>query len=134
MTPTPFRTTPEDMNDAKVGQAISPLLDSLNLTLNDVINILTGNVGADNLGDELKTINLAVDTLETAFPLVFSTKVKKPQVVVLGNCVPSDPSHSLATPFQVQGFSLTDKGQVSIPAISGILASNTYKLVFWVRA
>lgn len=132
MIPTPFRITPEDMSDAKVGQAIAPLMDSLNLTLNDVVSILTGGVGADNLTDDVVVQKLAVDTL--ASPLLkFSTKVVKPTCVVLANIVPADPAHSFTVPFVLQGWSLTDAGQVQIGTITGVLASNTYTLTFWVR-
>ncbi len=132
MIPTPFRVTPEDLGDAKIGQAIGPLMDSLNLTLNDVCSILTGNVGDDNLNEDVVQQNLAVDALVSPL-LKFSTKVKKPRVVVLANIVPADAAHSLTTPFVLQGWSLTDAGQIQIGTITGVLASNTYQLVFWVR-
>jgi hypothetical protein len=133
MTPTPFRVTPEDIDDSKIGQAISPLMDSLNLTLNDICNILTGRVGADNLTDEVKVVKVAVDVL--ASPLVtFATKVVKPTCVVLANIVPADAAHSLATPFVLQGWSLTDSGQIQIGTVTGVLASNSYQFTFWVRA
>ncbi len=134
MIPTPFRVTPEDLGDAKIGQAIGPLMDSLNLTLNDVCSILTGGISADNLADQVLTVPLVVDVLADAFPLTFSTPVKKPRVMLMTNCVPKDPAHSLATPFVAQAIGLNDKGQVSVPAITGVLASNSYTLTFWIRA
>ncbi len=133
MIPTPFRVTPEDFGDAKLGESLQALIGPLNLTLNDVVSILQGNVGSDNLADEVVSQTLAVDVLADAFPFKFSTKVKKPRFVGMV-CNPKDPAHSLTTPFVMQGFSLTDSGQVSIPLITGVLASNTYSLTFLVRA
>ena len=135
MIPTPFRMTSEDLEgvDGKVKAAVGPILESLNLTLGDVSSILTGNVGSDNLDEEIKTIKLSIDTVAGSFPLKFKTKVVQPRVVVMANCVPSDPAHSLTTPFVMQGYGLTDFGLVSIPAITGLLASNSYTLTFWVR-
>ncbi len=129
--PTPFRITAEDLGDAKVGDAIAPLMDALNLSLNDIVSILTGGVGPDNLKLEVKSVTLAIDTLAESFPLRFSTKVVRPTWVGMV-CNPKDPAHSLTTPFVMQGFSLTDSGQVSIPAITGVLAGNTYSLAFLV--
>ncbi len=134
MIATPFRITPEDFGDAKLGESLQALIGPLNLTLNDVVSILQGNVGSDNLADEVVSQTLTVDVLADAFPFKFSTKVKKPRCVVLGNCVPKDVAHDLSVPFCLQGFTLTDSGQVSVTAITGILASNTYSLTFWVRA
>lgn len=133
MIPVPFRVTPEDLGDQKIAQAIGPLMDALNLSLNDIVNILTGNVGPDNLNDEVKTLKVSVDVL--ASPLVkFSTKVVKPTCVVLAHVVPAAVGHSLATPFVLQDWTLTDAGQVSIGTITGVLAANDYTLTFWVRA
>jgi hypothetical protein len=128
--------TSEDLEgiDSKVRAGLSGVLEGLNVTLGDVVSILTKGAGGDNLNEELKAVKLVVDdTLASAFPLQFKTTVKAPRMVLLVNCQPEDPNHSLATPFVVQGYGFTDAGLVSIPAITGILASNTYALTFWVR-
>ncbi len=97
-----------------------------------MVNILTGNVGPDQLQTEIKQVTLAVDTLDKAFPLVFTTKVVSPKWVGMV-CTPKDPAHDLSVPFCLQGFSLKAQGQISIPAITGVLAGNTYNLVFRVE-
>ena len=135
MIPSPYRIIPEDLEgaDKKTLAALDPMMNALNDTLNDVVQVLTGGIGSDNLADEVKSIKVTVDTLAGFFPFKFRTKVTQPRVVVLANVQPADAAHSLATPFVMQGYTLTDSGLVSIPAITGLLANNVYTLTFWVR-
>lgn len=133
MTPTPFRMTDDDMTggDSKVKAAIAPLQDALNVTLNDVVSIMTGGIGNDNLADEIKTLQL--DTNVDEFPFKFVTKVVKPRFVSVV-IQPKDPDHPNTTPRVMQGFTVTDSGLVSIPHITGLLAANKYTLTFLIRA
>ena len=135
MIPAPFRMTAEDLEgaDKKTVAALEPVLAGINDTLSDVVQILTKGITADNLADEVKTVKVVVDELATFFPFKFRTSVTQPRVVVLANVQPEDAAHSLATPFVMQGYTLTDSGLISIPAICGVLAGNSYTFTFWIR-
>lgn len=126
----PFRVTPEDLADldAKTRDGIQPLLDALNVTLQQLTQ------AADQAPqDQLVPATLVTDaTVADSFPFVFKHSVPKPSFVQMV-CNPKDVNHTLATPFVMQGFQLTDGGLVSIPFITGLLPLNTYNLTFLVR-
>lgn len=129
MTPTPFRVTDEDLAalGGDVREGMQPLLGSLNITLNDVVQILTGRVGTDNLAVDLRPME--VEVADDTFPLRFTTSVAKPRFILM-NCNPKDPAHSLTTPFVMQGFGVTEAGLISIPNITGLVVGETYSLSF----
>lgn len=127
---TPYRVTDEDLAELKsdVREGMQPLLGALNVTLGDLVRI-TGAAPSD----EIRQVSLVTQTdVADAFPLTFTTSVKKPRFVSM-NCVPEDEAHSLATPFVMQGFAMTEAGLISIPAITGLLPDNEYALTFWIR-
>lgn len=131
MTVPAYYVTDDDLSglDKKTLAGLSPLTGQLNLTLGQIIGAVNGIPT-----DDIRQLALAIDTtFDSVFPLTFSTTIRQPKAVVLGNCSPRDPSHSLATPFVVQNWSLTSSGLVSVPAITGLLVSNTYDLTFWIR-
>ncbi len=132
MIPSPYRITDEDLAgaDGKTRTALAPVLDALNVTINDVVSILTGGVGGDNLADEVKSLEFSYDS---GFPLIFKTTVKRPRFVSMA-CTPKDGAHSLAIPFVMQGFAVTEQGNISIPFITGTIAGQAYALTFWIRA
>lgn len=127
---TPFRITPEDLADlkAETREGLMPLLDALNVTLQELVA-----AAAATPTEEVVSVYLQTDTaVSTSFPLVFKTSVPRPTWVGMV-CVPKDQNHSLTTPFVMQGFQLTDAGLVSVPWITGLLAFNGYNLTFFVR-
>ena len=124
----PFKVTSEDLSglDKKTLEGIQPLLDALNVFTNQVVSSQNAQSGDD-------VVQVTFNTDTDSFPIVFKTTVPQPRVVVLGNIRPKDQDHTLADPFVMQGFAITDAGLVSIPFITGILAANEYALTFWVR-
>jgi hypothetical protein len=132
MTPaiSPFKVTADDLEglDKKTRDGIQPLLDALNASFNQVVAAQQA-VANDEIVQQTLTIDAVV---ADAFPFVFKTTVSQPRFVSMV-CNPRDPDHVLTTPFVMQGFSITDQGLISIPAITGLLPANEYALAFWVR-
>lgn len=128
---TPFKCTAEDLDglDKKTRDGMAPLLDDLNVFANQVVAAQQATPSDDVVQ---LTLNVGA-AIADSFPLVFRTSVTQPRVVVLGNIVPRDTTHSLVTPFVMQGFSITDQGLISIPLITGLRHDNEYALTFWVR-
>lgn len=126
---TPLRITAEDIPSKKVGEAIGPLLEDLNVTIQDIVTAF-----ARLPDEELVTISLVTGAaVADSFPIRFRTAVPQPRGVVLANIVPKDPAHSLLLPFVVNGFGITDEGLVSVKWITGLLPSNGYQFTFAVR-
>lgn len=135
MTPTPFRFVIDSEGlDSKVRVGIQPLADSLNVSVGNIVDILTGNVGSDNLGDEIRQVQVAtLASVSDSFPLVFKTKVLRPQFVAM--TVTGYPAaQDLTLPIAMQGFGVTDQGLISIPWITNLMVSSKYSFAFWVRA
>lgn len=126
----PYRVTDEDLPDldAKTREGIAPLLDSLNTVVPQLVDA-THALPTEQLIEMTLVTEAAV---ADSFPLVFKHSVPKPRWVGMV-CNPKDQSHSLATPFVMQGFQLTDAGLVSIPNITGLLPDNTYSLTFLIK-
>lgn len=127
----PFRVTPEDLADLEKStrNGLEPLLQALNDTIGQLVPTVNATPLEEICDVTLKTGLVVADS----FPLKFATSVSQPKVVVLGNCLPKDPGHSLTTPFALQGFRVIGTGVVSIQSITGMLPSNTYSLTFLVR-
>jgi hypothetical protein len=131
MSVSPYNCTQEDLEglDGKTLEGLQPLLDSLNITIPQLVS-------AAQLApqEQWVDVTLVTDTaVADSFPLVFKHALTRPQGVFLANITPKDPDHIKTAPFVMQGFSLTDGGLVSVPWITGILASNSYALRFLVR-
>lgn len=128
----PFKLTPDDMAelDRKTAAGLQPLLDALNVTMQQLVQAVNALPG-----EQFVTVALQTDTtLADSFPITFKHGLStRPRGVWLANCQPKDTAHSLTTPFVAQGFSLTDGGLVSVPWVTGLLASNAYTLTFYVR-
>lgn len=127
---TPLKITAEDLQglDNKTQQGLQPLLDALNVSFQQVVAAV-----AAVPQEELVKVTLATqDTVAASFPLRFKTTVAQPRFVAMA-IQPRDPNHVLTDPFALQGFQLTDGGQISIPWITNLLPLNTYDLTFLVR-
>lgn len=127
----PFRVTPDDLPDLEKAtrNGLEPLLYALNDTLSQLVPVINATP-LEEVRDVMVRTGLVV---AESFPLKLATSVSQPKVVVLGNCLPKDPNHSLATPFVMQGFRVSGTGVVSIQSITGMLPGNTYSLTFLVR-
>lgn len=124
----PFHVTPEDLEalDPKTLEALTPLLDSLNVTLGQMTQAL-----ALTSAPGFVEVKLAVGpTVADSFPLKFRNPLDRKPMWVGMNIRPKDPDHVLTTPFVMQGFNITDAGLISVPWITGVLASNSYALTF----
>lgn len=128
---TPFRVTADDLPDldAKVRAGIENLLDALNITLPQLVQ--AAQLAPEDNVVELNFVTGA--TVAGSFPLTFKHGLSAAPRFVSMVCVPKDPNHSLATPFVMQGFSITDAGLVSVPFITGLLVDQSYRLSFYVR-
>ncbi len=125
----PYRITPEELEglDKKTLEGLAPLLDALNTTIQQLVSAAQGGNGTAWADVNVLT---GADVADS-FPLTFRTTLEgKPRGVFLANITPRDADHVLTTPFVMQGWGLTDNGMVSIPAITGLLASNSYALTF----
>lgn len=126
----PLRITPEDLEglDNKTREGLQPLLDALNIFAQETVA-----AAAAQTGEQLVPVTLVTQaTVADSFPLVFRHAVARPTWVGMV-CNPKDPDHTLAAPFVMQGFQLTDNGLVSVPWITGLLPSSTYFLTFLIR-
>ncbi len=127
----PYRVTAEDLEglDKKTLEGITPLLDALNTTIQQLVSAVQGPTG-----QAFVDVSLLVETsVADSFPLTFRHGLPNtPRGVFLANITPGDGDHVLTTPFVIQGWGLTDAGLVTIQAITGLLASNSYKLTFLV--
>lgn len=127
----PYRVTPDDLGDLdrKTRDGLSPLLDALNVTVQQLVQVSQGVV------EQYVDLTLVTQgTVADSFPLVFKHALPTVRAVLLANIRPKDPDHVLTTPFVLQGWTLTDGGLVSIPSITGLLASNSYSLTFLVKS
>lgn len=127
----PFRITTDDLPDlkAEVRDGLAPLLDGLNITLQQLVQASQGVPT-----EQFVSVTLVTDaTLADSFPLTFKHSLERPQGVLMANIAPKDVNHVLTVPFVMQGFQLTDGGLVSVPWITGLLPLNSYNLTFLVR-
>ncbi len=124
----PFRITDEDLSelDSKTRSGLQPLLDALNITLQQLVAAAAQAPSVSVMPVTLVTDAVVADS----FPLVFKHNLGTTPRWVGMVCNPKDPAHVLTTGFTMQGFQLTDAGLVSIPNITGILPSSTYNLSF----
>jgi hypothetical protein len=132
MVVSPYRITPDDLPGLKsdVRNGLFPLLDALNITIPQLVQGM-GSVGEDYVPVVLTTGAAVADS----FPLVFRHPLGvRPRGVFLANILPRDPDHLLTTPFVMQGFGLTANNLISVPWITGVLASNTYDLTFLIKS
>lgn len=131
MTVASYRVTPDDLPDLDraTQDGLQPLLDALNVTLPQLVRY------TEAAGEQYINLKLVVEaTVAASFPLVFKQALPTVRSVFLANIRPADVNHDLTTPFVLQGWSLTDQGLVSVPWITGLLASNSYDLTFLVKA
>ena len=128
----PLKITPEDLEelDSKTRNGLGPLLDGLNVFAQQAVQAINSHANEQYVSVSLQTDAAVSDS----FPLVFRHGLSaRPQLVMLANIMPKDPDHVLTSPFVMQGWSLTDGGLVSVPWITGLLASNAYTLTFIVK-
>jgi hypothetical protein len=127
----PYRVTPEDLATLKpdVLEGLAPLLDALNVTLPQLVQASQA-IGTVYVPASL-TVGLVV---ADSFPFIFKNPLDfQPREVRLANITPKDGDHVLTAPFVMQGWGLTDQNLVSVPWITGLLASNSYSLSFAVE-
>jgi hypothetical protein len=125
-----FYITAEDLPDLdkKTKVALQPLLDALNRTLGSLVP------QANEVPErEYKTLNVAVNSLSSTFPIIFKSSVVSPKSVILSNIRPISPGHDLSIPFVVQGWTITSKGLISITSITGLLPNEAYSLTFTIE-
>jgi hypothetical protein len=125
-----YRITTDDLPDLdhKTARALQPLLESLNASLTNVINVSNATPQFDVRRVTLTTPAAVADV----FPFRFSTTIAQPQGVTMWNIIPRNTGHSLAAPFVVQGCEFTPNAVV-VKFITGLLPNETYDIVFVVR-
>lgn len=127
----PFRVTPEDLPDLdkKTAQGLTPLLAALNVTMQQLVAAFARS------SEQYVPVSLQVGAVVAdSFPLVFRHALPRVSSVELINVQPIDVNHVLTAPWVMQGWTLTDGGLVSVPYVTGLLASNSYNLTFLVKA
>lgn len=128
----PFKLTPDDLDgiDRKTRDGLGPLLDALNVTMQQLVQAVNSAQSS-----RFVPVVLVTDAVvDDSFPIVFKHGLaSRPSDVSLANILPKDPDHVLTTPFVMQGWGLTDASLVSVPAVTGLLPLNSYTLVFRVQ-
>lgn len=126
----PFRVAVEDLDglEPKVRNALLPLIENLNVTLGQVVQAIA-SIPAQ--GVVAFTLELG-PTVADSFPLRFKNPIARRPTYVAMTLRPKNPDHSMTTAFVCQGFNLTDEGLISVPWITGLVASNVYELTFTV--
>lgn len=138
--PISYRLTDDDLAqiDAKVRKAIEPLLDSLQMTIPTLVNILTKGVTTDNILEDLLTIQITPFVTgadpNSIFPLLVSSKVVSyPKIFQIINCTPAKPTTPITTLPAFGPWSLTDKGGVLISRIDNLVPNAKYNLTVYFR-
>lgn len=127
----PYRITPEDLPDLdkKTLAGITPLLEALNTTVPQLVQ------GSQAVGSQFVPVTLQVGAVVAdSFPILFRHALPRVVSVRLDNIAPGDVNHVLTAPWVMQGWTLREGGLVAIPFVTGLLASNSYRLSFEVRS